>query len=183
MKTMGKVKRTIKCSNGLDGKTVNQDENVCSVGNVNATVEYKGKSEKNGTDCSNLNARHVKNGKTKVIEFKECSNGSDGKPVRESGTSNMLKIMSIKDKIVHSVDNLNAADRNNGKGKYETKECSKHSEKKTVERQSMIVIGKLSNTTSPKYERVDSVDNLNATDDSIGKDQKKSSKACSNGSD
>ena len=47
----------------------------------------------------------------------------------------------------------------------------------------MIVIGKVSNTTSPKYEKVDSVDNLNATDNSIGKDQKKSSKACSNGSD
>ena len=107
----------------------------------------------------------------------------DGKTVRESGTSNMPKMMSVKDEIVHSVDNLNAADSNNGKGEDETKECSKHSEKKTVERQSVIVIGKVSNMTSPKYERVDSVDNLNATDDSIGKDKKKSSKACSNGSD
>ena len=92
-------------------------------------------------------------------------------------------MMSVKDQIVHSVDHLNSADINNGKGEEGTKECSKNSEKKTGERQTVIVIDKVSNTTSPNNKSLHFVDKLNATDDSIEKDHKRSPKGCSNGSD
>ena len=178
----GKTEKDSKeYSNGLDGKTVNQDENAHSVSNT--TDKNSGKSKTNATDCSNLNTTHEKNGKTEVIEIKGCSNSSDGKTVRESVTKNKPKMTSVKDQIVHCVVHLNGADRNNGKGEDGTKECSKNSEKKTVERQTVIVIDKVSNTTSPNNESVHSVDKLNAADDNIEKDQKKSPKGCFKGSD
>ena len=53
MKTMGKVKRTIKSVLMVRMEKLNQDKNVCSVGNLNATDENNGKSEKDSKECCN----------------------------------------------------------------------------------------------------------------------------------